>query len=93
MPKLHPFMYAVTKVRAHTALRRAGFDPADYLITNDLVDAASTMDGVSIPPELHADTAVAVGAGGGIIAAVLAFFASATGQALIAALLKLLGIG
>jgi hypothetical protein len=93
----HPLFYVIAKSKARQACRDKGMSLIEsFQATADLapevVDMAVADEKVTVPPEFAAGTAGAVGAAGGIFAAILAFFSSALGQQLIAALLKLLGL-
>lgn len=81
---MSPFFYAVARVKARKELHIAGHSRSEVNrimdgCDNDIIDAAVQESGVKL----------AIG-DGPIIAAILAFFESAQGQALIAALVKLL---
>lgn len=100
--RFHPLLYVQAKAHVRQALRANGATFLESLrhgdeVTHDVVDHAATDPTVTVPDELKTSSglvstgAVAAGAGG-ILAAILAFFASAQGQALITAILKLLGL-
>lgn len=90
----HPAFYAFTRLALRRALRAKGYGPfkiSDALddASDDVIDAAATT--VSEPPKFAAEGGPVVGATP-ILDAILAFLGGPAGQALIAALLKLLGL-
>lgn len=84
----HPFYYMRVRLATRAKLREQGYRPReiDDLLdgaTSDVIDHAATLASAE-PPKMGA-----IG-DGSILAAIIAFIQSPAGQALIAALLKLL---